>query len=278
MTLRQTILAAGMTPPESLPVGRWLRFPGIDKPRSNRAGWCRLITPTLAIYGDWSSGVTATWRDAEHQDDGRSEQALADMRRREREYRAREQRRQMDAAKFARQLIAEAIEQPHPYLAAKGFPERTGLVHDEQLLVPVRDVTDYRQIHSVQQIAADGTKRFLPGGRTRGGIYRLGTPHGRRTVLCEGYATGLTVDAALGKLTGAHTVIVCFSANNLTAVAPHFPSAVVAADHDESGTGQHAAEASGLKWIMPTERGDWNDVHQRDGLHAVINAVREAPW
>lgn len=276
MTLRQAILALGMTPPESLSPGRWLRFPGIGKGRGNRAGWCRLITPTLAIYGDWSSGITATWRDAEHQDDGRSEQTLADMRRREREYRAREQRRQADAAKFARQLIAEAVPSTHPYLAAKGFPALSGLVHDGQLMVPVRDATDYRHVHSVQLIAPDGTKRFLPGGRARGAIYRIGTAHARRTVLCEGYATGLTLDAALARLTGAHAVIVCFSAGNLTAVATNFPDALVAADNDISGTGQRAAEATGLPWIMPASPGDYNDLHQQHGLHAVVEAIRAA--
>ena len=44
-----------------------------------------------------------------------------------------------------------------------------------------------------------GEKRPLPGGRTRGCIYRLGSPlqHARRIALCEGYATGLSIDAPL---------------------------------------------------------------------------------
>lgn len=276
MTLRQAILALGMTPPENLSPGRWLRFPGIGKGRSNRAGWCRLITPTLAIYGDWSSGITATWRDEAHADDADNARTLADWRRRECEYRAREQRRQADAAKFARQIIAEAVPSTHPYLAAKGFPALSGLVHDGQLMVPVRDATDYRHVHSVQLIAPDGTKRFLPGGRTRGGLYRLGQARARRTVLCEGYATGLTLDAALARLSGTHGVIVCFSAGNLQAVASHFPGALVCADNDLSGTGQRAAESSGLKWIMPASPGDYNDLHQQHGLHAVVEAIRAA--
>lgn len=278
MTLAEAITAAGMTPPNNLTPGRWLRFPGSGKSRSNRAGWCRIITPTLAIFGDWSSNFTATWRDDSHCDDEESRRLLAQARAREAIYAAEQRARQTASAVKAEALIREAMTRSHPYLERKGFPDRKGLVHEERLVIPMRDATDYARVLSVQLIAANGEKRFLPGSRTKGAIYRLGTKAGqaRRVVLCEGYATGLSIEAALQRLPGPNAVIVCFSAMNLQHVATRFPSAVVAADNDMSATGEEAAKSTGLKWTMPYEVGtDWNDVHRNLGLHVVVERMRE---
>jgi putative DNA primase/helicase len=274
MTLEQAIVAAGMTPPRAFMPDRWLRFPGIGKSRSNRAGWCRVISPTLAIFGDWSSSFHQTWRDDAHRDDEVSQRLLAEARDRQRRFAADQMRRQALAAEEAARMISDATPSTHPYLARKGFPERIGLVHSEKLLVPVRD-SDGRVI-SAQLIAEDGEKRFLPGGRTRGGIHRIGAPNPKKLALCEGYATGLSLDAALQRLPGPHAVIVCFSARNLEIVAESTARAVVCADNDQSKTGEESAKRTGLKWAMPPEIGtDYNDMHQQHGLHAVIQALRE---
>lgn len=276
MTLQATLAAAGMSPPQHIIPGRWMRFPGVNKGRANRAGWCRLITPTLAVYGDWSIGLSEVWRDATHQDDATSRQALEEARRREREFAAQQARRQTQAAVLAGDMINRATLAPHPYLARKGFPGNLGLVLGERLLVPVRDITDYARLLSVQEIDASGEKRFLPGGRTRLGVFRAGPARAERLVLCEGYATALTLGAALSRLGRPGAVIACFSARNLELVAEHCPGAVVAADNDASGTGETSAKVTGLPWTMPSEVGmDWNDVHQSSGIHAVMGALRE---
>jgi len=275
MTLAETLRAVGLTPPARLVEGRWMRFPGIGKGPSNRAGWCRLISPTLAIYGDWSASLSAVWHDEQHVDTARSRQLLEEARRREQQFAREQRKRQQAAALAASRALATAIPSHHPYLARKGFPEAVALVKDEKLLVPMRDVESYRDLLGVQEIDVDGGKRFLPGSRTKGAVYCLGLP-GARTVLCEGYATGLTLDAALARLTGKHCVVVCFSAMNLVTVARHFPHAVVCADNDMSGTGEEAAKKTGLKWTMPYEVGtDFNDLHQAMGLYAVVERMRE---
>ena len=66
-------------------------------------------------------------------------------------------------------------------------------------------------------------------------------------------------------------VLMCFSAHNLIQVAQSVQGrACVFADHDKSGTGQTAAEQTGLPWCMsPIEGEDANDLHQRAGLLAV---------
>jgi putative DNA primase/helicase len=276
MTLNDAIAAAGMTPPPRIVPGRWVRFPGAGKSKPNRAGWCRVITPTLAIFGDWSSNFTATWTDSTHRDDAESRRLLIDARRREQQF-AREQReRQRKAAIEASTLIASCRSGTHCYLERKGFPQRRELIDEKKnLVIPMRDSRDYSRILSAQLIAEDGSKKFLPGGRAKGAVFRIGAPQGR-IVLCEGFATGLSIDAALKRLPGEHAVIVCFSAKNLELVAKAYRSAVVAADNDHSATGEEAAKATGLRWTMPYEVGtDWNDLHANMGLHVVVERMRE---
>lgn len=278
MTLAEAIAAAGMTPPphRKMVEGRWLRFPGVGKGSSNRSGWCRLITPTLAVFGDWSSDFSATWHDETHVDTETAAKLLEEARARSREYARQQARRQSKAAADAEQMIRKASMATHPYLVRKGFPNLLGLVHDGKLLVPVRDATEYSRVISVQLIDAAGEKKFLPGGRTRCGVYRIGVvpARARRVVLCEGYATGLSLHAALQRLPGPYSIVVCFSAGNLELVAQYFPGALVCADHDESKRGEEAALATGLEWRMPPEIGDFNDMHQKCGVYAVTELLR----
>jgi putative DNA primase/helicase len=266
-----------MTPPSRITPGRWLRFPGIGKGKSNRAGWCRLIGPTLAIYGDWSTGLSEIWTDGTYRDDAEMARQLKEARARERQFAAEQHRRQSNAAHQAQGLIGAATISTHPYLARKGFPELTGLVIDGKLLIPLRDSRNYARVVSLQEIDAAGEKRFLTGSRTRGGIHRLGAPihRARRILLCEGYATGLSLESALKRLPGPHAVVACFSARNLEIVAEDLPKAIICADHDVSQTGELAAKRTGLPWTMPPELGDFNDMHVSRGLLAVTEALRE---
>ncbi len=280
MNLTDAIVSAGMTPPRSIVQGRWLRFPGIGKGRANRSGWCRVITPTLAIFGDWSSGIRQVWRDDSHIDDKRSLEALRDAQARERRFAAEQSRNQSAAARNAHEMVSDADHGTHPYLARKGFPALIGLTHQGKLLVPVLDFDRYPNIITVQLIAEDGEKKFMLGGRAKGGVYRLGVPaaRARRVLICEGYATGLSLDAAAHMLPGAHSTLVCFSAGNLELIAGKLPEsidALVCADNDKSGTGERSARRTGRKWVMPSEVGhDYNDMHVKHGLRSVMEAIR----
>jgi putative DNA primase/helicase len=272
MNLTQAIAAMGMTPPNQIVPGRWIRFPGAGKGKANRAGWCRLIAPTLAIFGDWSTGISEIWRDDAHQDDETTAQLLRDAQARERKFAAEQKARQREAARRAQDLLDAAQPGIHPYLQRKGFGHISGLIFGEHLLIPVLDVYDY-SLMSLQQISSDGEKRFLHGSRARGGIYRIGSPG--KTFLCEGYATGLSIHEAAKRLHKHSAVIVCFSAGNIETVAPKFPNAVICADNDESGTGARIARKTTLPWVMPPTVGqDFNDQHRKDGLHAVVAMLR----
>lgn len=286
MTLVESIIAAGMTPPRAFIEGRWLRFPGVGKKRGNKSGWCRVISPTMAIFGDWSSGVRVVWKDDAHLDDERSRQALRDAQKRERSFAQEQRAKQSLVALQAQEMVDRAVPATHAYLARKGFPMLHGLVLDGKLLIPMMDFGRYPAVISAQLIDESGEKKFLYGGRAKGAVHRLGVAatKARRVVLCEGYATGLTLEAALRKLPGAYSVIVCFSASNLEHVASLLPEsmpALIAADNDTPNkltglkAGEEAAKRTGRTWIMPSVIGtDYNDLHAANGLMAVVEALR----
>jgi putative DNA primase/helicase len=97
----------------------------------------------------------------------------------------------------------------------------------------------------VQRISADGTKLFLPGGKAKGSVFFIGPLLAQERWLVEGYATGLSVRAALRELHREAQVVVCFSAGNLAHVGRLVkelrPKAFVFADNDKSGAGAKAA-------------------------------------
>jgi putative DNA primase/helicase len=189
-------------------------------------------------------------------------------------------RKQQDQHKrvavVAQYNIKAAKLQKHPYLGNKGFPGELGLVLSGDLLVPMRDCRTMN-ILSLQRISAGGDKKFMTGGSTKGAVYVIGRR--RNTVcriFCEGYATGLSIRAALDYMRQPAEVWVCFSASNMIYVADKVGGRrYVVADNDASGTGQKAAESIGLPWMMPDTIGqDFNDLHQSDGLGACVRLLR----
>jgi len=287
VTLAETLATFGMTPPRHFPIGRFVRFPGAGKGQGNKAGWAKLFTPDVAVWGDFSSGQgeANVWTSDRHVDPAEAARVLREAREQMRRAAQATRRDQEKVARAASQLIAGSKLSSHAYLVKKGFPDLRALVSGTNLIVPMRDVADYSRVLSVQTISEAGEKLFLRGGRTAGAVFRMGATEkaADRSVLCEGYATGLTLIEALQRLRGRPTVIVCFSAANLERVAKHFPGAFVAADNDHPNkltgvkAGEAAAIATGLKWSMPPTIGtDFNDMHQSEGIHAVVEVLRTA--
>jgi putative DNA primase/helicase len=203
---------------------------------------------------NWESGETAIWHAAREVRRTAPLAPLPSLAAR----RAEEAARAEWAAKVAQRKIAMATAQTHPYLERKGFPKALGLVHEGLLLVPAR-IND--RAVSLQEIAEDGTKKNLPGGTMRGASFSIGS--GRDEVLCEGYATGLSIKAALAGLHLPARVTCCFSASNVATVAERRRHAVVVADNDKPvaqfgglGTGEYYARRTGLPWAMPPAVGD----------------------
>jgi putative DNA primase/helicase len=241
--------AHGLVIRELIPDGRVHRVPTEDHRRKRngaylfdgRTGWIQnwAAHERPIAYRD---GVVTT-------EDRAAARAAAELQTREL---AREH---AQAAAKALEIIDSCRFGTHPYLARKGFPAESGLVDGEgRLVIPMRPASDYSRVSSVQRIAEDGTKLFLPGGATGGCVFELGPRRAAMTWLAEGHATALSVRAALKSLYREDRVIVCFSAGNLARVAPVYgPSAIVVADNDKSGTGEAAARSTGLRWVMSPE-------------------------
>lgn len=204
----------------------------------------------------------------------RAERAAEDRR-----FAEQQEREWNKAAERAQKLVSESAIGTHQYLAEKGFPDERGLIHGQALLIPMRSM-DNRKVQSIQQIwrGPEGfLKKFLPGGRARGAVFAIGSE--KASVLCEGYATGLSIREALRAVYWPARVVVCFSAGNLAHVAKRIGGFVVA-DNDASGAGQKAAESTGLPWWMPPDTGtDANDFHLAHGARALareLNQLRRA--
>lgn len=187
----------------------------------------------------------------------------------------------------------------HAYLVRKGIKALGGVVRNGAWLdVPVFINS---QLSTLQRINEDGQKRFLIGGKKRGGYLLIGTSSNsvlseveaeEGLFICEGYATGCSVFEALQK-----PVAVAFDAGNLAAVSEHFRSLfpdlkiVFCADNDHStqketgknpglDAAQKAAEKVGGFVFAPdfsqveehkkASFSDWNDLHTEFGLNAIV--------
>lgn len=186
------------------------------------------------------------------------------------------------ASMRAQELLRNAKPAEHAYLHRKGFPAAQGFVDaDGGLLIPMRDMLT-NALNGLQAIRWDEEarkfeKKMLPGMKAKGAIFRMGAKHAAETILCEGYATGLSIVDA-GRNVGLQAaVLVCFSANNLEHVAGQVKGrGYVFADNDASGTGERAAQATGLPYCMSDAVGeDANDLHMRAGLFAVAQKLME---
>lgn len=238
----QAMRAAGLEPHKPLDIrddGRVHRYRVTgDKPGSANGWYVAHSGPDpVVIFGSWKTGEQHTWRGASSRTLTVAEQADA-QRRMQAMHQAREAERmavQAEARAKAATLWSSArpATNGHPYLQRKQVPAIGIRQLREQLLIPLRDA--HGTLHSLQFIGADGSKKFLTGGRVAGCYFAMGRPR-NALLLCEGYATAATVFAATGEATA-----VAFNAGNLPTVAralrskfPHI-KIVVCAD-DDAGT------------------------------------------
>jgi putative DNA primase/helicase len=197
---------------------------------------------------------------------------------------AEERRKQQGyaAAAAAAQAVIEQCElKTHYYLNAKGLPDVVALVNDMTLVVPMRNL-ETNVLQGMQTISwvpeeRRWEKKMATGMRAKGAVLRLGNPRAKETFLCEGYATGLSIELALRRLRLSASVLVCFSAGNLEYVASQISGpAFVAADNDASQTGEKTARKTSFPWAMSDQLGeDFNDVHQRAGLAALCKLIMD---
>lgn len=158
----------------------------------------------------------------------------------------------------------------HPYLEAKHIKPilMPWIDRHNRLVLPVMNISG--DLFSLQFIDESGQKQFLAGGQVKGNFYQIWSGK-RAIVVCEGYATGVTL---YRHYTPDCSVVVAFNSGNLKPVAmvmrEAYPEAkiIIAGDNDKSGVGQKAASEAALavdgqisipEFSIEEVGSDWND-------------------
>ena len=243
------------------PLGVWKRFPTEDHPRS-RNGAVKFMGEVGFVQNHATSTVVSIWKPDSPITTKVKSTYLASIRSAEDE----QKKKQHQAMQRAVGMLNGSGLSTHPYLEAKGFPDEQGNVLWQDgkpvLLIPMRVAGN---LVGLQQIDEDGGKKFLYGQRTSNAVFTFDNKG--MNVLCEGYATALSVRLAFKQMKQRYTLHVCFSAGNMAKVAAGLEPGLLIADNDASGTGQRVAEESGWKyWLSDRVGEDANDFHQRVGL------------
>ena len=197
--------------------GNLVRFRVRGDKAGSKNGWAVQYTHPIrsGAFGSWKTGEQHTWREASTTATTPAQRAeiqrqLAAMRQaREAELQQVQAAARNKAAKLWER--ARPADNSHPYLVRKRVNAYGIRRLRDMLLIPARDVNGVLQ--TIQFISADGSKRFLTGGRISGGYCAIGKPIDSLLV-AEGYATAASLFAATGR-----AVAVCFSAGNMLAVA-----------------------------------------------------------
>jgi putative DNA primase/helicase len=253
------------------PVGSWKRYPTEDHPKK-RNGAVKYMGDHGFVQNHATSTVVSLWKPEPGSrvniPDMRSiiiSQAKADQERK---------KLATEAVSKAVRMLNESGYRSHAYLEAKGFPDEQGSVLNIEnkpvLLIPMRVG---KSLVGLQQIWEDGTKKFLYGQRTAGAAFSFDNKG--INIVCEGYATALSVRAAMKQMKHRYTIHCCFSAGNMVRVAAGLEQGLVIADNDKSGTGQQAAADIGWPvWMSDLEGEDANDYHRRVGLFAFSQSLQ----
>lgn len=277
---RDAIASAGLEPPDQIPPGKFVRFPGHGK-RRGTAGWCKLFPDGRAgVFGDHSTGLSERWLARRDKPLSRSERAaIAREVEQTKAWMAEQQRAaQRKAAVRAATIWNAASPAPedHPYLRRKRVGRHDARLHRESLVLPIRHFSG--ALTSLQFIARDGGKLLLSDGRKRGCFIQVSGSliDPSRVAICEGWATGAT----LAEDEPGLLVLAAIDAYNLEPVAvaarERWPATeiVIAGDDDRSKPGNigatkalSAATAADALLVLPpwpegapNELSDFNDL------------------
>lgn len=252
----------------------------IESDRANtRNGWYVLHLDGIAsgAFGSWKTGESHTWCSRKPADPLEADLIARRIMEARRQRDIQQQQRQQNATERARKLWRDSsdADAEHPYLIAKGVRAFNLRQCGDLLLVPLYHRS---QLVNLQTIAADGSKRFLSGGKVKGCYSLIGAPEaGKPLYLCEGWATGATIHAETG-----NAVACAMNCGNLLEAGRHlfrlYPDAVliVAADDDRRTPGNpgktaaiQAAQALGSGLVLPhwpddapLHLSDFNDLQQ----------------
>lgn len=239
---------------------KWVRVPTIDKPHSKNGAY---------IY-DGQSGAVQNWAIHDKPVSWKSKEPYRpDPLAKEKREKAERERieRQVKAAKKAGWIMNQAKEGTHPYLARKGFPTQKCYIWNELLVLPTREGD---KLVGCQLISADGTKKFLTGQKTKG--VSLVMDNKGVDIVCEGFATALSVRRAMKHLKQRYKIHICFSASNMVEIGTKLKNPIVIADNDPMGI-RTAKKIASDYWVAKAEGQDFNDAEIALGTEAVAQSL-----
>jgi len=243
----------------NIKMDKWVPTGTVDKPKSSNGrykylgdvgwvqNWATMDKPVM-WRGDKASASSADFR-------ARIEQSKKII-----------EEENEKAAKKAGWILHQTEKMTHAYLASKGFPDEQGNVWvkglERILVIPMRRND---RLVGVQLIGEDGKKKFLQGQASKGASFCMnakGLP-----ILCEGYATALSIRECMKANNIKYAIYVCFSASNMKLIAREIGGKLlVVADNDSNRVGELVAiEAQQPYWLSDTVGEDFNDYHKRVG-------------
>ena len=260
----------------SLVFGKWARVPTVDHPRKTNGAY--FFAGDFGHCQNWAIQESVdSWQDKKERTPFEQKELSRRISESTKALQTERENNQRKAAKKANWILSQCHLDRHGYLEKKGFVDAFGNVwkkdenSDPTLCVPM--FCD-GEICGLQMISSIGEKKFLFGQRTNDAYFKIGD--GEKIFICEGYATGLSLNAALSALKVRSTIYVTFSVGNAKRIAKRFPMAILVADNDASLVGQTAAQESGLKWWMSDAVGeDFNDYQARVGKFRSAQALRK---
>jgi putative DNA primase/helicase len=239
----------------SLVTDKWTRVPTMDHPHKKNGSY--IYQGDIGAVQNWAvHDKPIFWKS-----NTRVTIDYESIRRRKEQQDRETKRGQEEAARKTAWIMHHTKKATHPYLENKGFPHQKAWVWNNLLVIPMRLENN---LVGCQMITESGEKRFLSKQRTKG-VTAVFDNKGTE-ILCEGYATAMSIRRALKAHRTRYKIIVCFSAGNILEVAKNHPEAVLVADTDPKGLSV-AAESGLLFWKSDVEGEDFNDTEMRIGSH-----------
>ena len=232
---------------------RWARVPTTDKPNKKNGAY---------IY-DGTTGAVRNW--AIHEKpiafipNGKARVSMEKLKKNIEKSKASQKLKNNQAIKNAKHMLDHAVKLNHPYMVKKGFPDFKVPVYDGLMLLPMRIG---QNLVGLQTISQDGTKKFLYGQITKGAELCIDAKG--RDILCEGYATAMSLRRVLRSVGLKYKIHVCFSASNILEMAKDLPNCVIVADNDSVGL-KYAQKTGRPFWSPPVDGEDFNDLELRLG-------------
>lgn len=169
---------------------------------------------------------------------------------------------------------APRMEGNNAYLEHKGVPPHCARMENGKLLLPVYDSEgEIQNVQTIEMVSAtQNEKRFQKGAPVPGGRMYVGVYSGR-VIICEGFATGASIYAAMPE-----QVCVAYMKSNIEAVARDLKSQgvniAIAADREAIDQMRRLAHELDCPVLIPQDK-DFNDQHKNMGIDSVRQSISE---